>query len=72
MTILKTRAAAPSLFSSEPNQQKGGLFYRWHKRRERIRELNKLLSLEPRLLVDAGLSRDQIQAELVALQHKPI
>jgi uncharacterized protein YjiS (DUF1127 family) len=57
---------------STTNPAKGGMFYRWHMRRERLRELNHLLALEPHFLADIGVTRNQVEAEIAALRHAPV
>jgi uncharacterized protein YjiS (DUF1127 family) len=77
MTVIKlgpepsalSLASAPR--SARP-QTKGGMFYRWHMRRERIRELKDLLSLEPQLLADIGVTPNQVRAEIMALRRTPV
>ncbi len=72
MTTIKTGPTPSRLFAAAPDQRKGGMFYRWHLRRERIRELSQLLSLDPHLLADAGVTADQIRAEILVLRRKPV
>lgn len=77
MTVIKLRPEPPvlslaSAFGSARPHRKGGVFYRWHMRRERIRELKALLALEPQLLADIGVTPNQVRAEIMALRHTPV
>jgi uncharacterized protein YjiS (DUF1127 family) len=77
MTVIKLRPKTTVLsLASGPHparpQPKGGMFYRWHMRRERIRELKDLLALEPQLLADIGVTPNQVRAEIMALRRTPV
>lgn len=77
MNVIKLRPAAPvvALASRPPSAQpqpRGGMFYRWHMRRQRIRELNELLTLDPQLLADIGVTPNQVRAEIAALRRSAV
>jgi uncharacterized protein YjiS (DUF1127 family) len=71
ITALRPMPGRWSAFTNDRRQAKGGMFYRWYVRRERISELKRLLALEDKLLTDLGLDRDAVEAEIEALLRSP-
>ena len=66
--------AQPALFrpALPTSPRTGGMFYRWHMRRMRLRELQLLLTIRQDLLQDIGVSRDQVRAEIASLRRSPL
>jgi uncharacterized protein YjiS (DUF1127 family) len=75
MTAIRLKPPTPVGAGTLPAVQttaKGGIFYRWHMRRQRIGELSLLLALDPALLDDIGVTRNEVEAEIATLRRAPV